>query len=134
MPRSRKVIRYNKKKYIKNKQSLKKKSLKKKSLKKKSLKKKSLKKKSLKRKTLKKRLHKGGSDEVPPNEGFFSKMANTLSSVFGKKKNNEYNLMNNSGDGLEKAEQMLIDYSNKKNIETPTRPHAELKIKYDNEE
>ena len=32
--------------------------------------------------------------------------------------------MNNT-DGLDKAEQMLIDYSNKKNIEKPTRPHAD---------
>ena len=127
-------MRYNKKKYIKNKLSLKKQSLKKKSLKKKSLKKKSLKKRPLKRKKTVKKLHRGGSDEAASNEGFFTKMANTISNVFGKKKKDEYNLMNNNPDGLDKAEQMLIDYSNKKNIENATRPHTELKIVYENDE
>ena len=134
MPRSRKVMRFNKKKYSKNKLSLKKQSLKKKSLKKKSLKKKSLKKKPLKRKKTVKKLHRGGSDEAIQNESFFTKMKNTISNVFKKKKKDEYNLMNNNPDGLDKAEQMLIDYSNKKNIENPTRPHAELKIVYENDE
>ena len=95
MPRSRKVMRYNKKKYSKNKLSLKKKSFKKRSLKKKSLKKRSLKKRSLKRKKTVKKLHRGGSDEVTPKDGFFTKMANTITNVFRKKKKNEYNLINN---------------------------------------
>ena len=126
-------MRYNKKKYSKNKLSLKKKSFKKRSLKKKSLKKRSLKKRSLKRKKTVKKLHRGGSDEAAPNEGFFTKMKNTLSNVFKKKKKDEYNLMNNHPYGLDKAEQMLIDYSNRKNMDKPTRPHAELKIVYDNQ-
>ena len=41
--------------------------------------------------------------------------------MYLKKEKDEYNLMNNNPDGLDKAEQMLIDYSNK-NIENATRP------------
>ena len=55
------------------------------------------------------------------------------SGFVGKKKKDAYNLMNNP-DGLDKAEQMLINYSNKNSIDPPTRPHAELKILYDNVE
>ena len=129
MPRSRNCIRYNKKNQRKK---LNRKS-KKRSLKKKSLKKKSLKKRSLKKRSLKNKLHRGGSDEANSKEGFFSNMTNIISNVFGKKKKDEYNFIDNSQDGLDKAEKMLINYSKNKDLETQIIPKTELKIVYDNQ-
>mgnify|MGYP001319553714 CR=1 FL=1 len=124
MPRSRKVIRYNKKNQRKK---LNRKS------KKKSLKKRSLKKRSLKKRSLKNKLHRGGSYEAEQKEGFFSNMTNIISNVFKKKKKDEYNFIDNSQDGLDKAEKMLINYSKNKDLETQIIPKTELKIVYDNQ-
>ena len=125
MPRSRKVIRYNKKNQRKKLNRKNRKS-------KRSFKKNSFKKRSLKRKKTRRKIHRGGSDETTTNEGFFSNMTNIISNVFKKKKTDESNFSNNAEkDGLDEAEKMLIDYSNKKNMHQ-TIPHTELKIVYDN--
>ena len=52
--------------------------------------------------------------------------------MYLKKEKDEYNLMNNNPDSRQRK-QMLIDYSNKKNIENATRP-PELKIVYGNDD
>ena len=127
MPRSRKVMRYNKVNKKNQRKKLNRKS------KKTSLKKKSFKKRSFKKRSLKKKLHRGGSDEANSKEGFFSNMTNIISNVFGKKKKDEYNFINNSQDGLDKAEKMLINYSKNKDLETQIIPKTELKIVYDNQ-
>ena len=131
MPRSRKVMRYNK---VNKKNQRKKLNRKNRKSNKRSLKKRSFKKKPLKKRSLKNKLHRGGSNINSQQEGFLSTMGKSISNLFGKKKKDEYNFINNNEkDGLDEAEKMLIDYSNRKNMDKPTRPHTELKIVYDNQ-
>ena len=98
-----------------------------------SFKKRSLKKNSFKKRSLKKKLHRGGSVEDNSKEGFFSNMTNIISSVFKKKNKDESNFIDNSQDGLDVAEKMLINYSKNKDLESQIIPKTELKIVYDNQ-